>query len=186
MRKRQSTSPLSSSSADSSNTDGHVSEALDLLLVVASRIRECRDTVGELLGLTAPQFAILIGVQSREARSGITIRALAKNVQMAPTHVTTEVGRLVKMQLLAKLPNRNDGRSVLVKLTPRGLQAVSRVAPLIKRSSELIFKDVRARSFVEFSDLLHTLAVNSELALDEVRRERRSLISQPHLSRWTG
>jgi DNA-binding MarR family transcriptional regulator len=120
-----------------------------------------------------PEFAN--GVASRKASGGITVRALAEHVQIAPTHVPTEVGRLVEMNLLAKLPNKNDGRSVLIKLTAQGQRAVTHVHPLLRRSSEVLFQDIKTEDILQLQRLLQTLAIQSEIALDEVQRHNRRL-----------
>jgi MarR family transcriptional regulator, organic hydroperoxide resistance regulator len=129
--------------------DEAVTDILNLLLLVATGIRECREAIRETLRLTTPQFTILIGVAFRKANGGIMVRALAEHAQIAPAHVTTEVRRLVEMNLLAKLPNKNDGRSD--KANPQGQRAMTSVHPLLRRSSEVLFQDIKAEILCNFS-----------------------------------
>jgi hypothetical protein len=79
------------------------------------------------------------------------------------------------MNLLAKLPNKNDGRSVLIKLTAQKQRAVTHVHPLLRRSSEVLFQDIKTEDILQLQRLLQTLAIQSEIALDEVQRHNRRL-----------
>ena len=70
--------------------------------------------------LTASQFIVLIGTAYQQGSEGVSIRALADHTQLAATHVTTEVGRLIDKGLLTKQTSTLDRRSVLVQRTPKG------------------------------------------------------------------
>ena len=147
-------------------------ETLYLMVLAFGRLIACREAFGRALGLTGSQFAVLFGVAYRQGRDGVSIRALAEHVQLASTHVTTEVGRLVRKGLLAKAVNRRDRRGVLVKLTRAGEAAVRRVSPFLQRVNDLLFQGVRRREFAAVDGFLRNLARNGEQALAEIRRAR--------------
>src|SRR5215471_10236609 len=69
-------------------------QSLYLMVFAFSRLQTCREAFGRALRLTGTQFAVLIGTAYRQGHEGVSIRALADHIQLAPTHVTTEVGRL--------------------------------------------------------------------------------------------
>ena len=75
-------------------------QSLYLMVFAFSRLQTCREAFGRALGLTGTQFAVLIGTAYRQGHEGVSIRALADHIQLAPTHVTTEVGRLIGKGLL--------------------------------------------------------------------------------------
>src|SRR5215471_2142482 len=108
-------------------------ETLYLMVLTFGRLITCREAFGRALGLTGSQFAVLIGAAYAQGRDGVSIRALADHVQLASTHVTTEVGRLIRKGLLAKAVNPRDRRGVLVTLSQRGEAAVDEVAPFLRR-----------------------------------------------------
>src|SRR5438552_10500449 len=70
-------------------------QSLYLMVLAFSRLQTCREAFGRALGLTGTQFAVVIGTAYRQGRDGVSIRALADHIQLASTHVTTEVGRLI-------------------------------------------------------------------------------------------
>lgn len=145
-------------------------EALYLMVLAFGRIQSFREGFGRFLGLTGSQFIVLIGTGYRQGSEGVSIRALADHTQLAATHVTTEVGRLIGKGLLTKQPSTRDRRSVLVRLTPRGEAAVRAINPLLRRVNDQLFQNISRADFTTVSRFLQTFALNSEYALAEFRR----------------
>jgi DNA-binding MarR family transcriptional regulator len=147
--------------------------SLYLMVLAFSRLATCREAFGRALGLTGSQFAVLIGTAYQQGEDGVSVRALADHIQLAATHVTTEVGRLIAKGLLTKAVNGRDRRGVLIRLSPRGEAAVHEVAPFVRRVNDLLFAGVSRREFAAVSDFLSRFAANTEDALDELRRTAR-------------
>ena len=145
-------------------------ETLYLMVLAFGRLIACREAFGRALGLTGSQFAVLFGVAYRQGRNGVSIGALAQHVQLASTHVTTEVGRLVAKGLLVKTTNQRDRRGVLVKLSQRGETAVRQVAPFLRRVNDLLFAGVGRRDLASLDRFLRLFARNGEDAFAEIRR----------------
>ena len=148
-------------------------EALYLMVLAFSRLAVCREAFGRALGLTGSQFAVLFGTAYRQGHEGVSIRRLAEHVQLASTHVTTEVGRLVRKGLLAKTENPRDRRGVLVKLSQRGEAAVRRVAPFLRRVNDRLFQGIDRAEIESLDRFLRVFARNGEDALTEIRRTRK-------------
>ena len=129
------------------------------------------------------QFIVLIGTAYEQGNEGVSIRALADHTQLAATHVTTEVGRLIERSLLTKQASTRDRRSVLVRLSQKGEDAILAVNPLLRRVNDLLFGGISREDFGAVSRFLDKLALNSEYALAEIRRserERTPLFSARH------
>lgn len=137
-----------------------------------SRLSAFRDVFGRQLGITPSQFAVLMSVAHCQGASGVTIRGLADHAAMAPTHVTTEVGRLTRKNLLVKKPSPNDGRSVLVSLTPQGQAAVDGLVPFMRDINNILFKELDAATMTAVYDFSRRLMINAETAMSEVRRRK--------------
>jgi DNA-binding MarR family transcriptional regulator len=135
------------------------------MLLAFGRLEGCRDFFGRMIGLTGSQFSVLIGTAHHQGSQGVTIRTLSKHVQLASTHVTTEVGRLMAKGLLKKQPNGDDARSVLVSLTARGERAVARLAPVLREVNDVLFQDVRREDFLALGQFLDRFTRNTERAL---------------------
>lgn len=145
-------------------------ETLYLMVLAFGRLITCREAFGRALGLTGSQFAVLFGTAYRQGHDGVSIRRLAEHVQLASTHVTTEVGRLVRKGLLVKTTDQRDRRGVLVKLSQQGEAAVRRVGPFLRRVNDHLFQKVSREEFASLDRFLRVFARNGEDALAEIRR----------------
>jgi DNA-binding MarR family transcriptional regulator len=154
-------------------------ETLYLMALAFDRLHTCRVAFGRSLGLTAPQFIVLIGTAYQQGSEGVSIRELADHTQLASTHVTTEVGRLIGKGLLTKRASLRDRRSVQVRLSAAGEDAVRAVNPLQRRINDLLFADVSRDDFAAVSRFLERLALNSEYALAEIRRTEHERPRKP-------
>ena len=156
-----------------SGSDVAFRETLYLMVLSFGRLHSCREAFGRALGLTGSQFIVLIGAAYRQGREGVSIRALADHTQLASTHVTTEVGRLIGKGLLIKQANTRDRRGVLVRLSPKGETAIHAVNPLLRRVNDRLFQNVSREEFAVVSRFLARFALNGEDALAEIRRTER-------------
>src|SRR3954467_9769302 len=158
-------------------------ETLYLMALTFGRLHTCREAFGRALGLTASQFIVLIETAYQQGSEGVSIRALSDHTQLAATHVTTEVGRLIDKGLLTKQASTLDRRSVLVRLSAKGEDAARTVNPLQRRVNDLLFADVSREEFAAVSSFLERLALNSEYALAEIRRSQRERSATGRLAR---
>jgi DNA-binding MarR family transcriptional regulator len=97
---------------------------------------------------------------------------LSEHIAVAPTHVTTEVGRLVRKGLLIKRPSSSDRRSVLVSLSRRGETAIADVAPFVRKINDLLFENISLTELDTCRKVSRALFRNSEQVLVELRRQR--------------
>jgi len=145
-------------------------ETIYRMVLAYSRMVSFREAFGRHLSLTASQFVVLMGTAYRQGSEGVSIRALADHTQLASTHVTTEVGRLIDKGLLTKSANLRDRRGVLVRLTPKGEAAIRDVNPLLRRVNDCLFQNISREDFAVVARFLSTYALNSENAFAEIRR----------------
>jgi DNA-binding MarR family transcriptional regulator len=144
------------------------------------RLLACREAFGKALDLTATQFAVLMGTAYRQDRQGVSVGELARHISQAPTHVTTEVGRLIRAGYLVKRPNPEDGRSVLVSLSRRGETAIAHVAPLVRRVNDLLFAGITAPELGAAAAVMRRIGLNWEFAMAEIRnREATGTAARP-------
>ena len=169
-----------------SGSDVAFRETLYLMVLSFDRLHSCREAFGRTLGLTGSQFIVLIGTAYRQGSEGVSIRALADHTQLAATHVTTEVGRLIGKGLLTKQASTRDRRSVLVRLSRKGEAAIRAVNPLLRRVNDRLFQNVSREEFAVVSRFLEKFALNGEDALAEIRRLERERSAAGRQSRPAG
>ena len=118
------------------------------LLTIAVRMDAVRERFAGLVGVTPPQYTILVTVAQLEgAPGGDTVRAVAERMHVSGAFVTAETGKLAIKGFIAKRPNPSDGRSVLVTLTLKGRKALDAALPNIRAVNDVFFGKLGSEEF---------------------------------------
>ena len=149
--------------------DDWLRETLYLMVLSMNRLHAFREAFGRAMDLTPPQFAVLMGTAYTQGTDGVSIGTLAAHVHLAPTHVTTEVGRLIRLGLLEKRPHSEDRRSVLVRLTSQGDKAINAVIPLVRSVNDQLFDGVTRDEMQAILHFFRRFAHNGDIALARIR-----------------
>ncbi len=132
------------------------------LLLVEERLRHVRAFFGRRIGLTGPQYTLLITVAYLQGATGITVRSLARNLRVTSAFITGESRRLIERGLLAKRRNPHDSRSTLMSVTAAGRRRIHKVVPEVRRVNDLFFRKVSKDSFRHAKRFLEQLLDGSE------------------------
>ena len=154
-------------------SDDNFRQVIYLFVEVLGRLAMCREAFGRAIGLTGSQFAVLVGVAYRQGEGGVTIKRLSNYVHLASTHVTTEVGRLIRKGLLNKVAADDDRRSVLVSLTPEGEAAVISVTAFVRQVNDVLFAGITSADLASAQSMFTRLSRNSEFAVAELKVAER-------------
>src|SRR5690606_4753845 len=65
------------------------------LLAFGSRLRDIRDAIAALIGLSGPAYTILIAVAHLEERGEVGVTAVARHLSLSQPFVTVEINKLV-------------------------------------------------------------------------------------------
>jgi DNA-binding MarR family transcriptional regulator len=118
------------------------------LLTIAVRMDAVRARFAGLVGVTPPQYSILITVAQLESvLGGATVRGVADHMHVSGAFVTAETGKLAIKGFIAKRPNPSDGRSVLVTLAAKGRKALDAALPHIRAVNDVFFGKLGAEEF---------------------------------------
>lgn len=132
------------------------------LLLVEERLRQVRAFLGRRIGLTGPQYTLLITVAYLQGATGITVQSLARNLRVTSAFITGESRRLIERGLLAKRPNPHDSRSTLLSVTAAGRRRIAGLVPDLRRINNAFFAHVSAQSFRHARRFLDQLLDGSE------------------------
>lgn len=135
------------------------------LLLAEARLRQVRDFLGRRIGLSGPQYTLLITVAYLQGETGIAVRALARNLRVTSAFITAESARLLGHGLLAKRANPHDSRSQLLTITAKGRRRIEALVPELRRVNDAFFAHVSAASFRHAMRFLEQLLAGSERAL---------------------
>jgi DNA-binding MarR family transcriptional regulator len=139
-------------------------------VAVVSRLARVRDFIDEQLaavfgnfGLTAPSFAVLVTLARLERESaGVSQRRLADELRLTPGTVSVRIDRLVEEGLVAREPDPDARRNVLVSLTPNGRELFERVVPAHLANEARLVAALTEPEQKLLGDLLRKLLVEFE------------------------
>ena len=138
------------------------------LFTISMRMEMVREHLGRRMGISGPQYSIVVAVAHLQGRNGISVGALAQAMHVSSAFIATEAGKLVRRRLLLKRINPLDRRGVLLSVAPAGRLAVDRVSAEIRTINDLFFGALDAASFAGLSDAAAALVESSAKALRHI------------------
>jgi DNA-binding MarR family transcriptional regulator len=147
------------------------------LFTISMRMEMVREHLGRRMGISGPQYSIVVAVAHLQGRNGISVGALAQAMHVSSAFIATEAGKLARRRLLLKRTNPLDRRGVLLSVAPAGRLAVDRVSTEIRTINDLFFGALDAASFAGLSDAAAALVESSAKALRHITLAKGSLQS---------
>jgi DNA-binding MarR family transcriptional regulator len=138
------------------------------LFTISTRMEMVREHLGGRMGISGPQYSIVVAVAHLQGRDGISVGGLAQALHVSSAFIATEGGKLVRRKLLLKRTNPLDRRGVLLSVAPAGRLAVDRVSAEIRTVNDLFFGALDAASFAGLSDAAAALVESSAKALRHI------------------
>ncbi len=139
------------------------------MLAFSARLSAIRANFAKLVGLSGPQYMILVLIGHLEATHDVSVQLVAERMHLSGAFVTIETGKLLKKGLIVKKPDGNDRRRVCLSLTPKGWALLEKLAPIQRRVNDVLFGDLTREQFEELCRLMPALVESADRALHLVR-----------------
>jgi len=136
------------------------------MLAFAARLEAVRSGFASLIGLTGIQYTILISVQHLQHKGDVSVSMIAEHLHVSGAFVTTETGKLLKLGLLTKRPDPQDGRRVCLSITRKGRDLLKRLAPTQVQVNDVLFEFMDASEFRQFRAMVDRMAACGDRAVD--------------------
>ncbi len=117
------------------------------LLTLSVRMELVREHLGREMGITGPQYSVLVAVSHLQGEAGVGVGALARVLHVSSAFVATETRKLSEAGLLAKRPNPKDRRGVLISLSRSGQAQIARLTPSIRAINDQFFGALNRTAF---------------------------------------
>lgn len=130
--------------------DGRDDDFRDMLhdmLSFFDRLEGIRDRFGAFLGLSGPQYTIVVAIRQLQGATGIGVKELADHLGLSGAFVTIETKKLVRLGVVRKETNPGDQRRVFLTLTPQGVALLCRLAPHQRAINDTLFEPLTAAGF---------------------------------------
>ncbi len=145
---------------------------------VSARLETMKRYLGKRLGLTGPQYTIMMAVKELQGETGVSVGRVGEYLHVTGTFVTIESGKLQKKGLMEKNSDAQDGRVSLLFLAPKGVKALQSLIPELQQINDLFFNLDSRTEFERLCKSLEKLVGNSQRALALVNAGR----DEPRLS----
>ncbi len=121
---------------------------------VADRIETTRRHVGAVIGISGPQFSMMMAIAELEGSTGVSVGQVADYMHVAPPFVTAESGKLCRKGYLEKKVDTVDRRVSRLRIGRNGREALESLIPLVQQINDVFF-DLESRE--QFKTLCRAL-----------------------------
>ncbi|MDF0581993.1 MarR family winged helix-turn-helix transcriptional regulator [Bradyrhizobium yuanmingense] len=118
----------------------------------------------DLLGITEPQWLILMAIDELDQGRGVSGIAVANKLRIHPAFVTNQTKRLEQMELLARATSPDDARFLQISLTQKARAEIAKLAQKRQALNATVFGDLDEQSLDYLNKRLSSIAKNSRLA----------------------
>ncbi len=117
------------------------------IFTIANHMQTVRAGMANQIGVTGPQYSILLAVAESQESGGVGVKAVADHLHVSGAFVTSETGKLIKSGLLKKRSDPTDRRRVLLTLTDTGQAAIEKILPELSRINNVFFSSLDEAAF---------------------------------------
>ncbi|HWK48176.1 MAG TPA: MarR family winged helix-turn-helix transcriptional regulator [Stellaceae bacterium] len=146
-------------------TDQRFRELLGNLMTMGRQLQELRAGLARRLGVSEPEYRVLLAVAQLEGEGGARVGVVAKRLAVTGSMVTMLANRLVRLGWVEKATNPLDSRHVLLRLTPVGNHVMVELQGAPQRVNDEMFRDLDVAEFHSLSQLVHRVVAGGERAL---------------------
>ena len=127
-------------------------------------LEELRQFWAKTLGISGPQWLILMAISDLDKDDGIPVNAVSKLLNVDPSFITTQSKLLEKKGLLRRRPSPTDARVVRLSLTEKTQKHLASLNEQYKTIKEFVFQEFDEHELTEFTTKLAMLKTRLEKA----------------------
>ena len=144
-----------------------------------------RDRYASLIGVTGPQYTIMLCIRTLSDAGRVNIRTVAKHLWLSASFITAETNVLERRGYVVKTRgDAEDRRTVALRLTGEGAALLDSIAPLRQRINDVQFQSLSAGEFRSIVPVIERLVDSGEQALALLEfLQRQHTLSRPAAQR---
>ena len=139
---------------------------------VSARLETVKRYLGERLGLTGPQYTIMMAVAELQGKVGVSVGRVGEYLHVTGPFVTMESGKLIKKGFLERRSDLQDRRVSLLSVAPNGAKALQSLFPELQQINDVFFDLGSRPEFERLCKTLEKLVGNSQRALALINATR--------------
>lgn len=134
------------------------------IVEIHCQLEEIHKSWAEMIGITEPQWLILMAIDELDQDRGVPGIALANKLRIHPGFVTNQTKKLEEMGLLSRVTSPEDARFLQISLTEKALAAISDLSKKREALNSTMFAGLDEASLDYLNKRLAAIAKNSRLA----------------------
>lgn len=144
-------------------------ELVSSLLDIGSQVHELRLFLAERLGVSEPQYRVVLAIARLQMSNGVSVGAVAEHLGVSRNFVTMEIRKLEAMGMVTKRTNPEDGRGVLLQLSPKGRGAYLSVIETIQLINNTMYGHLASKDLMVLLNACKNIVRDGRRALDIAR-----------------
>lgn len=144
--------------------DRAVADFIWNIVEISSQLEEIHKSWGQMLGLTEPQWLILMAIDELDEGRGVSGIAVANKLRIHPAFVTNQTKKLEQMGLLTRVTSPEDARFLQISLTEKARTEITSLSIKREALNSTMFVGVDGESLQYLNRRLTSIAKNSRLA----------------------
>ncbi|MFZ0424281.1 MAG: MarR family winged helix-turn-helix transcriptional regulator [Xanthobacteraceae bacterium] len=145
------------------------------LLTISTRMELVRGHLGARMGVSGPQYSLLVAVARLQGEEGASVTAVAKALHVSSAFVASETSKLAQRGLVSKRTSPHDRRVVLLSIAPAGRIEIGRIGDEIRIINDLFFGALDSKTFAALSAAVGSLVTSSRKAIQHIGSADRGL-----------
>ncbi|WP_128932062.1 MarR family winged helix-turn-helix transcriptional regulator [Bradyrhizobium zhanjiangense] len=134
------------------------------IVEIHSQLEEIHKSWALLLGISEPQWLILMAISELDEGRGVAGIAIANKLRIHPAFVTNQTKRLEAMEFLSREASLDDARCVQMSLTQKARAEIAKLSIKRKALNSTMFDGLDEASLEYLNKRLRLIAKNSRLA----------------------
>ena len=118
------------------------------LFTIGNRLEEVRRYLGSCIGISGPQFTLMMAVLELQGATGVSVGKIAGYLHVAGTFITAESAKLAQKEYLEKRTDPRDRRVSLLRVLPSGMKVLDSLLPVLQQINDTFF-DLESREGFE-------------------------------------
>ena len=154
-----------------SHDDGLVRRFSWEIAALALHLQEVRNLWAKAVGVTGPQWLIIVALAELDQGQGVPVNIVAKMIHVDPSFVTTQSKILEKKGFLRRRASSEDARVVKMSLTDKTYKQIAGLDAQRDELYSFIFDELNHRELNDLTDRLAALKNRCVKALLKVASE---------------
>jgi DNA-binding MarR family transcriptional regulator len=131
---------------------------------ISAHLEELRHFWAKTLGITGPQWMIIMALADHDRGDGVAVNAVSKMLHVDPSFVTTQSKLLEKKGFVRRKTATEDARIVKMSLTDKTSKHMASLAAQQESLDEYIFSSFDDRGLADLTEKLGTIKGRLEKA----------------------